>query len=420
MRSSDTTSNTLHSDVAQPHLQQRIPIPVWIMGLVMCLMNISFTMVYSLTPTYLFTVVGLSAGMVGMMDTIAEGVSYAAKLCSGLFSDYFRRRKVIVVIGYAMMVFSRPVIAAYTNLFAVASSRFVERVGNGIQATPRDALISDVAPANRKGECFGLMRSIGIIGSFIGSLIGGGLMYYTDKDYKLIFWLATIPAIIAFCLLVFKIKEPEEHLHPRDNKPRHPLHFSDIPRLSNTYWALMGVVVIFMFSRVSETFMTLHACKNFGLDEANSPAILILYNLTYCLSAYPIGRLSDYIGRYTLLALSIGMMIISGLVLWQSTSLSQVFVGVAFWGLQMGMTQSLFMALIADLAPEDLRGTAFGFYYLISAVSTVICGFVAHYVTETFDLATLYLTVSTVALVSLILTVLISPRQNLTQRPREV
>lgn len=394
-----------------PPARTKLPLAIWMIGFMMFLGNMSYTMIYGIQAVYMRNVLDISSGMIGLIDSIAEGASYAAKLFSGVLSDYFRRRKIIVILGYAMMTISRPIIAIVPSFTAVFISRFMERVGNGIQATPRDALISDVAPLHKKGESFGLMRSIGIVGSFLGSILCLVLMFLTSDNYQLIFYLATIPILLGVGLLLFAVHEPSQNLHPRDHKPRHPIHLADIPRLGKAFWLLMGVVFIFMLARVSETFLALHANQNFGLSASKAPFVMIGYNLTYCLSAYPIGKLSDRIGRNFLLMLSVCVLVLSSFVLWSATSLLMVFCGILGWGLQMGMSQSLFMALVADLAPKDLRGTAFGFFYLISAISSVLCGIGAALISDHFGEASVFLVSGGVAVLALLSTFAIQTRK---------
>lgn len=415
---SNTSSNT------KENAGNKLPSAIWVLGFMMLLINASNTMIYSLSAVYLRNILGISSGFIGLLDGIAEGASYGAKLFSGIFSDYFKKRKIIVVFGYTMMVLSRPIIAFSPVFINVSIARFLERVGNGIQATPRDALVSDIAPNDKKGECFGLMRSIGIIGSFLGSSFGYILMIITCNNYQLIFWLATLPAILAVSLLVFKVKEPikENFKNNQDDKVNLSnkiknfwlaINIKDMKilgaKLGKKFWLLMIVVFVLMLARVSETFLVLHANQNFGLEEAKSPFVMIAYNLTYCLSAYPIGKLSDRVSRFSLLSIAIIGLVIADLILWQANSLNSVFLGIFLWGIQMGMSQSTLMALIADMAPEDLRGTAFGFFYLISAFSSVICGISSGFIAHNFSESIVFLSSGIISIIAFILIITLFP-----------
>ncbi len=385
-------SNTYTDQTPESHQRNdQIPFGVWIIGWMMFLINLSFVMMYSLSAVYLKTVVGVSTGWIGFLEGFVEAASYAAKLLSGVVSDYLRRRKIIMVIGYAMMVVSRPVLAISGSFGVVFLARMMERVGNGVQATPRDALVGDIAPPHRRGACFGLKRSLGTAGSFLGGIVAMLIMYITANDFRKVFWIATIPAAIAVLILVCGVKEPKHHEHPLKLDPsepvkptRQPIHLSDLPLLGRNYWMLMVVVFMFMLARFSETLLMLHANQNYGLAETYVPLIMMLYNATYSLSSYPIAAMSDRMNRYAFLAFGIVVLILSDIVLFTAPNLFVMLMGVALWGLQIGIAQSVSVALIIDIVPAYLRGTALGFYYLISAIASVVAGTGAGNIAEAY------------------------------------
>ncbi len=368
-----------------------IPIGVWIIGGMMFLINLSFVIMYSLSAVYMKNVVGVSTAWIGFLEGFVEAASYAAKLLSGVISDYLRRRKVIMVIGYLMMVLARPILAMSNSFLIVFIARMLERVGNGVQSTPRDALVGDIAPPKRRGAAFGLKRSLATAGSFLGGAAAIVAMKATSSDYNKVFWIATIPAVLAILILFVWVKEPKKHAYPQKLDPqetikptRQKIQFSDLGKLGKYYWMLMGVVFMFMLARFGETFLMLHANRNFGLSEDYVPVIMMLYNATYCLSSYPIAALSDRMNRYAFMALGIFVLVVADIVLFTAPNLPIMFIGVALWGLQIGVIQSVSVALIIDLVPEHLRGTALGFFYLISAISSVIAGIVAGNIAEQY------------------------------------
>lgn len=390
-----------------------IPLTVWLLGAVMCLINISFVVIYSLSALYLNVSLGVSTIWIGLLEGVVEASSFVMKLCSGLVSDYLRRRKRIMVIGYFFTVISKPILALSTSFGVVFAARLFERLGNGIQATPRDAMVSDVAPAKHRGASFGLMRSLGTAGSFCGGLLGVTAMWYTNNDFQQVFWIATIPALCAFIILMLFIKEPKQHVTPEGNiiplkSEKRPIHFKDIFLLGKPYWMLMIVVSIFMIARVSETLMVLHAHNNFGLEKTFAPFIMSMYNFTYCLSSYPSGRLADRFGRHIVLIFGIISLALADFFLCTATSLWGVFLGVFVWGIQMGVVHNSFVTLIADYVPEDLRGTGFGFYYLIGAISSIMAGFGGGTITHHFGVATTFLASMIVALLSLVALLILS------------
>lgn len=372
--------------------KSKIPSAVVAIGIAQFLINISSVMIFSLSAVYLKSILGVGTGLIGFLEGAVEAGAHATKLFSGVISDYFRRRKAIMVVGFALVTLSRPVLAISENFVAVFTARFLDRFGNGIQATPRDALVGDIAPSDIKGACFGLRQSLGTAGSFAGGLIGILAMMWTFNNFHQVFWIATIPAFLAFVILVIAVKEPkpvplpEGEVEADTSRPkRHPIRMSDIKRLGKYYWFLIIIEGVFMLSRPTEAFLTLHAHQTFQLADTYIPAILLVYNLTYCLSSYPIGRLADRMNRYVLLMIGFAALIVADIVLAFAPNVWWLFGGVAIWGIQMGISQSIFLTLIDQSVPGDLRGTAFGIFYLTSAVAIILAGTGAGHIAQHFN-----------------------------------
>lgn len=388
-----------------------IPKQIWGIGWGVFFINTSSVMVRSIAAVYLKVVVGVDIGWIGFLEGIIEGLSFAIKTFAGVISDYLRRRKAFVTIGYIFIAVSNPIIALWATFGGVFVYRIVARIGNGLQATPRDALVGDIAPAKSRGACYGLRVGLGIAGSFMGALIAWLFMHKSHNDYQQLFWLATVPAIIAVLIVLLFIKEPKKNLHPKDHQPRHPIHWADLPRLGRRFWMLMGVVAIFMIAQVGEPFMVLHAHLSFGLLEADAPIIFLLFNATHSISSLPVGMLSDRMSRYHLLALGFVILIISDLILATATNLTTVFAGIAIWGFQMGIHQSMFLALVADNSPDDLRGTALSIYYLIWGVSAFLANTCGGIVAQVFDSSAAYLFSLIVAVIALFFLIFIMPKK---------
>ncbi len=388
-----------------------IPKQIWGIGWAVFFINTSSVMVRGIAAIYLKTVVGVEIGWIGFLEGIIEGLSFAIKTFSGVISDYLRRRKMFVTLGYILITLSNPIIAIWASFHAVFISRVIARIGNGLQATPRDALVGDIAPAKSRGACYGLRVGLGIAGSFAGALIGWLFMHQSNNDYQQLFWLATIPAVVAVLIVLIFIKEPKKNLHPKDHQPRHPIHWADLPRLGRRYWYLMGVIAIFMIAQVGEPFMVLHAHLSFGLREADAPIIFLLFNATYSASSFPVGILSDRMSRYHLLALGFIILIMSDLILAMATNLTTVFIGIAVWGFQMGIHQSMFYALVADHSPDDLRGTAFSVYYLITGASIFLANTCGGIVAQVFGSSATYLFSFVVAVIALFFLLFIMPKK---------
>jgi MFS family permease len=370
-------------------------------------------MIFSLTAVYLKAILGVATGWIGFLEGFVEASSYATRLISGVLSDYFRRRKFIMVLGYLFVTLTRPLFALSTSYVAVFTARFLDRLGNGIQSTPRDALVGDIAPDDIKGTCFCAKQAIGVSGSFLGGIVGVLAMDYTNSNFHNVFWLAAIPAILAVIILITFVKEPKpvplepgEKVEEKKIK-KHPIHLSDLKRLGKYYWYLMAIVAMFMLARLGEAFLSLHATSNFNLEAKYIPFILIAYNLTYALISWPIGRLADKMNRYFLLGLGFFALIAADVILSLASNLTAFFIGVAVWGVQMGISQGIFSTLVDQTAPADLRGTAFGFFYLISAVSLLVASTLGGVLAQNFGDSMAFTYSGCVAVLSFVLLLLL-------------
>ena len=351
-----------------------IPRGIWALGFVSMFMDISSEMIHALFPIYLVTVLGASMVTVGFIEGIAEATALITKVFSGAISDWLGRRKLLVVIGYGLAAFTKPVFPLATSMGWFVGARFVDRIGKGIRGAPRDALIADIAPEHIRGASFGLRQSLDTIGAFVGPLLAIGLMLLTMNDFKLVFWIAVIPAFIALALLVIGVEEPKKATTVEDAKPR--MQLSDVKRLSAPFWMVVGIAAVFTLGRFSEAFLILKA-QNVGMPIAIVPVVMVVMNIVYAFVSYPAGALSDRIGRNGILFVGIGMLVIADLILAFGTTVPAVLLGVVFWGLHMGLTQGLLATLVADTAPTDLRGTAFGMFNLASGVAMLAASVIA-------------------------------------------
>jgi MFS family permease len=208
----------------------------------------------------------------------------------------------------------------------------------------------------------------------LGPLLAIVFMAAFANNFTAVFWIAVIPALVSVAIIVFGVHEPERP--PGLRRVRAPFSRSELARLNTTYWMVVGVAAIFTLARFSEAFLLLRA-QSVGLPLAIVPAVMIVMNIVYTLSAWPAGALSDRLGRYGLLTAGFALLILADLVLALGGSVITVMIGVALWGLHMGLTQGLLAALVTDTAPAELRGTAFGVFNLVSGVATLAASIVA-------------------------------------------
>lgn len=353
---------------------QKIPASIWVLGFVSLLIDISSELIHSLLPLFLVTGLGASALTVGLIEGFAEATALIVKVFSGTLSDYLGRRKALVVIGYSLGALSKPLFAIASSFSMVFAARFIDRIGKGIRGAPRDALIADLAPRNIRGAAYGLRQSLDTVGAFIGPLLAIGLMLLWSNDFRAVFWIAVIPGVLAVVLLVFGVREKPQQ--PSHTKHRNPIHWRQLKRLRHAYWWVVVIGALFTLARFSEAFLLLRAQQG-GLPLAWIPLVLVAMNLVYAFTAYPFGLLSDRISHTRLLTFGLVVLIAADLVLAYANSWQFVFSGVVLWGLHMGITQGLLTTMVADTAPSDLRGTAFGFFNLLSGLTLLIASALA-------------------------------------------
>ena len=344
------------------------------LGFVSLFMDVSSELIHSLLPVFMVTSLGASAFAVGVVEGIAESTALIVKVFSGALSDYIGKRKGLAVIGYGLGALSKPLFALALSVNWVLAARFLDRIGKGIRGAPRDALIADLAPAEIRGAAYGLRQSLDTVGAFLGPLLGVALMLLWAGDFRTVFWFAVIPAFISVLLLVFGVDEPGTRA--AQHRPGVPIEWNTLAEMGGAYWFVVAAGGVFTLARFSEAFLILRAQQQ-GLPDSYAPLVLVVMNLVYAISAYPLGKLADRMSHLTLLSAGLIVLIAADLILAQAQGLAAVALGVALWGLHMGMTQGLLATMVADTAPAHLRGTAFGFFNLASGVAMLVASVLA-------------------------------------------
>ncbi len=390
-----------------------LPAGIWALGLVSMFMDVSSEMIHALLPVYLVTTLGASALQVGVIEGVAEATASVVKVFSGAFSDWVGRRKLLLVAGYGLGALSKPLFPLASTASLVLTARFVDRVGKGIRGAPRDALVGDLALPEARGAAFGLRQSLDTVGAFSGPLLAIALMATSGGNVRLVFWVAVVPAMLAVAVLILGVREP-----PRISavpKARSPIHPEEIRRLGPAYWRVVAVATVLTLARFSEAFLILRV-QDLGLATTLVPVVLVVMNIVYGLSAYPVGALSDRQGSKGLLCSGFGVLIVADLVLAFASNLGLALVGIALWGLHMGMTQGLFASLVARTAPDDRRGTAFGVFNLAGGLALLLASILAGSFWEAFGGASTFLSGATITALGLVAALAILPAQ----RPKVV
>lgn len=359
-----------------PHLHsplRHIPSGIWVLGFVSLLMDISSEMIHSLLPLFMVTTLGASTVAVGLVEGLAESLALVVKVFSGTLSDYLGKRKGLALFGYALGALTKPLFAVAPGVSLVLTARLLDRMGKGVRGAPRDALVADIAPLHLRGAAFGLRQALDTVGAFLGPLLAVGLMLLWANDFRAVFWVAVIPGVMAVVLLLLGIQEP---VHRQADKRTNPIRRDNLTRLGTAYWWVVVIGSVFTLARFSEAFLVLRAQQG-GIPIALVPLVMVAMNLIYASSAYPFGKLSDTMSHMRLLTLGLLVLIAADLVLATNDHWSIVLLGVVLWGLHMGMTQGLLATMVADTAPPDLRGTAYGFFNLASGLAMLIASVLA-------------------------------------------
>ena len=364
-----------------------IPKTVWVISIVTLLMNLSSIMIFSLSPLYLTQVLGLAAIQLGILEGLIELTSWMTRVFSGVISDYLKKRKLVLIFAYALTTLSRPIFALAPSILWIYCAKLTDRISNGLQASPREALISDVAPKDLKGACYGFRQSLGVFGSLLGAIALMFLMKSTDNNYKLIFWISGLPPLIGLLALLYFVKDSPSQETPKQKEIRKKIPFmtqiKKISSLNFSFWSVILVAGIFMLSNYSGAYRILHAEKT-GFQLSNVSLIMVVQNLGIMLAAFPMGRLSDRFDRRILLAVGFFVAIVSNLCFCVTVETFGVLVGSTLWGMQMGISQSILLSMVADSAPKDLRGSAFGVYYLVNACSLCLANILAGFLFNSY------------------------------------
>ncbi len=365
-------TNQLNTKI--PQMQYNIPKTVWALGFVSLFMDLSSELIHALLPVFMVSTLGANMLTIGLVEGIAEATAPVVKVFSGAISDFFRRRKLLLLIGYGLAALSKPLFPLADSMITVFTARFLDRIGKGIRGAPRDALIADVAPAKIRGACFGLRQSMDTIGAFLGPLAAIVLLIALNGDLLAVLWIAVVPSVIAVLLIIINVEEPD--IRTSNQVFHSPLKLSVLKQFPRSYWQVVGIGALFSLARFSEAFLVLQA-QQMHMPLTWIPLVMVVMSISYALSAYPAGVLSDNRNKKHLLIVGLFFLIIADLVLAQATTRTTLMLGVAFWGLHMGFSQGILATLVAETTPRQLKGTAFGVFNFISGGCMLFASLIA-------------------------------------------
>ena len=355
--------------LAEAHAPRRFSPNIAILGYVSMLTAMSSAMIYGLLPVFLVRALGVGIASIGLIEGVAEAGTSFIKIASGAVSDRIGRRKPVVVFGYTLSAITKTIFPLAGTVFAVMTARVIDRIGKGIRDAPRDAFLADLTAQEIRGAGFGLRLALAITGFVVGPLLAVALMKLSGDDFRLVFWIALIPAYLSIIVLLVVVKElPFNH---DAEKRRPPISRSDIAALPASFWWVIVIASLLSLARFSQAFLVLKA-HGVGVDAAYVPLVLVVMYLVFSIAAYPFGMLADHMDRRLQLAIGTLVLIGADIVLAGASTVWLTALGAALWGLQLGVTQGLLGATVADAAPDRIRGTAFGIYDVAIGAGTFV------------------------------------------------
>ena len=353
-----------------------IPKNVWALGIVSLLMDLSSEMILSILPIFLVTGLGVSVLTLGLIEGFAEGVASMIKAFSGALSDYLKKRKILVVIGYGLSTLTKPFFALASTATWIFAARFVDRLGKGIRVAPRDSLIADSTSTKIRGTAYSLRQALDSLGALLGPIFAIIILYLTTNNFRLVLWFAVIPAVLCIVVLIFGVKEST--LKKNISRKKSYFLFENFLKITPVIWLFFLTVFILNLGHFSEAFLLLRS-QEIGLKVSFIPVVFVVMNVAYAIVAVPFGHLADRGGFFILIVCGFLILVLADIILALTNSVGWMFVGIIFWGIHLGMTQGLLLAMISKLSPLELRGTSFGLFHAISGVALLTASLIAGY-----------------------------------------
>lgn len=368
--------------------------PVVALGWVSFLTDVSAEMIYPLLPSFLTKTLGAGPAALGLIEGVAETTASLAKVGSGIWSDKVRRRKPLVVAGYLIAAVARPLVAFARVWSQVLAIRFADRVGKGIRTSPRDALVADLVPREKRARAFGLQRAMDNAGALVGPLVAAFLLKVA-LDQRTVFLLAAVPGLAAVVVLLLAVPDV-----PRRTEIRAPDAGAREP-LPRSYWRVIAVFALFTLGNSTDAFLLVRAEES-GVPLWQLPLLWAFFNGVKAATGVPGGAIADRAGRVPAIA--------AGWLVYAAAYAGFAFVAgpaavwglFALYGLFFGLTEGSERAFVADLVPESLRGRAYGFFHAAIGVAALPASVLFGLLWKWFGPTTAFLAGAGVALVATI------------------
>jgi MFS family permease len=384
----EKTGNTvgLMEDKATIKFESNNHVTLWGVTWMSFLWSLSSLMVFSVLPAFLVDELRIGHADIGIIEAFAIASSFASKFFSGVLSDVYKSRKPMIMVGTIMTALIKPLFALCNGPYMIFAIKFGDRFAKGIRSSPTDALIADLSEHNAYATNFGLRQSLYVGGEVVGSLLAMIIMLLSNNNYRLVFNLSLIPALMAVAVLLWRVKpNPASHPCTRTSSAYGRITLEKIQEFPMAFWWLMLAFFFLYLARFSEAFLSLKA-KDVGWAIAYLPLLFIIDYLIQALVALPAGHYADRISRKLMLGIGIVLMIAAQIVLAYASSITGVVVGIILVGLHMGVTQGLIKALIAQITPPELRGTAFSSFFVVGGIAIFLANTIAGQLSQQYGL----------------------------------
>jgi MFS family permease len=354
-----------------------LPNGIFAVSLFGLFLGMSTTMVYSQLGMFLKTELHATEATIALIDGVVEFFSFISRIFAGIISDYMSERKLILFLGCIVTLLARPIFAIATSPLMVIITNSIERIGNGFQATPRDALIADLSKTEDRGKSYGFSRSLKTVGSFLGTPIAILIMYLSCDNYRTVFLWATLPVVLSIFFLL-KVETPKEiKAAPERQAVRisNPFQKKYLKSLDAVFWKILALAFLFELGHFCESLLPIYA--SYFLSKTTSGSVSMFISVGQVLCSFPIGLYADKFGKGVFIRGCMIMMVFANVFFIFANSVAYVYIGAFLWGGQMTAIQGLFLSIISSKVDVHLRATAIGIYYCTLGVAYLIASSIA-------------------------------------------
>lgn len=388
---------------------EKLPLTVWVLGFASLLTDVSTELIHSILPNFMSSVLHASFIDIGLIEGLAETVASILKIFSGAWSDRIGKRKGLLLLGYGLSALVKPLFLFANSVLIVLIARLADRVGKGIRSAPRDALVADVTSSGNRGAAYGLRQSLDTVGAVVGPLVALALMWLTQSNYQLAFAIALIPAFAVVFLLYFGVKEPEHKSVLSADRLFDAKLLTELKtKMPPSFYLLVATVLLFSLANSSDAFLILKA-RECGMSIATCPLVLVAINISYALSAYPAGILSDRLGHGPLLTVAFFLYAITYLGFAFAGEQTVMLLLCLVYGLYLGLSQGVLSALVSQLTPAHLRGTAFGIVNFAVGLALLPASLLTGILYQHFGAAVAFVTCAVIAMLAALILALQLP-----------